>query len=185
MDEVCYISDKNKLPNNLTKRQYFYATDFISLLHFETKLSLSIEKVFQNIHFLPLFHYFQKWVRFVIFQVNADCLINQLKKIFTQAAYTPPLSQKHLRSPSQNPLETSTFIPFLLVSTVDEVCYIWHKYQPPNNLAKHQYFYTRDFIFLLHFKNNWRSPSQKFFDASTFCYFFTIFKSEWGLWYFR
>ena len=26
------------------------------------------------------------------------------------------------------------------------------KYQPPNSLAKHQYFYTRDFMSLLHFK---------------------------------
>ena len=32
-----------------------------------------------------------------------------------------------------------------------EVCYISNKYQPPSNLAKYQYFYTRDFVSLLHF----------------------------------
>ena len=34
---------------------------------------------------------------------------------------------------------------------MDEVWYISNKYQPPYNLAKHQYFYTRDSISLLHF----------------------------------
>ena len=44
------------------------------------------------------------------------------------------------------------FTPFLLVFTVDGVSYILNKYQPLKNLAKHQYFYTGDFILLLHFK---------------------------------
>ena len=66
--------------------------------------------------------------------------------------YTPPLLQiKMFCSLSQNLWETSTFT-FLVFLTVDEVCYILDKYQPPNNLAKHHYFYTRDFISLLHFK---------------------------------
>ena len=33
---------------------------------------------------------------------------------------------------------------FLLFFEVDQVWYISNKYQPPNNLAEHQYFYTRD-----------------------------------------
>ena len=44
------------------------------------------------------------------------------------------------------------FFIFLLVFTEDEVCQISKRYQPPNNLAKYQYFYTRDFIYLLHFE---------------------------------
>ena len=37
--------------------------------------------------------------------------------------------------------------------TVDEVCYIWNKYQPPYDLVQPQYFYARDFILsLLHFE---------------------------------
>ena len=60
VDEVCNISNKYKRPYNLAKYQYFYTKGFISLLHFETKLALSIVKVFQNIQFLPNFHYFQQ-----------------------------------------------------------------------------------------------------------------------------
>ena len=48
--------------------------------------------------------------------------------------------------------EAPTFYHLFLVFTVDEVCYISNKYQPPNNLVKHQYVYTREFIFLLHFE---------------------------------
>ena len=54
----------------------------------------------------------------------------------------------HRRIFQKHPLFT-TFLAFL---TVDEVCYISDKNQPPNNLAKYQYFYTRDFISLLHFE---------------------------------
>ena len=50
----------------------------------------------------------------------------------------------------------------------------------PNNLAKYQYFYTRDFISLRHLKK-WRSPWQTFFETSTFYHISTIFKSEWGM----
>ena len=44
--------------------------------------------VFWNIHFLPLFHYFQKW-GLLILQVNADFLINQLTKYFHTGHLTP------------------------------------------------------------------------------------------------
>ena len=44
------------------------------------------------------------------------------------------------------------FTTFLLVFAVDELCYISNKYQPPNNLAKYQYFGTRDFISRFHFE---------------------------------
>ena len=88
VDEVHYISNKYQAPYSLAKRQYFYKRDFISLLHFGKKMMLSIANVFPNIHFLPIFHYFWKWVRFLIFQINADFLINHLQNYF----YT-----KHLR----------------------------------------------------------------------------------------
>ena len=90
-------------------------------------------------------------MRFVIFQVNAYLPINQLKKYFYTKHLTLLLYFKkkicalHHRIVSKHPL----FIPFLLVLTV---CYISYKYQPPNNWAKHQYFYIRDFLSLLHFE---------------------------------
>ena len=37
---------------------------------------------------------------------------------------------------------------------MDEVCNISNKNQPPSNLAKYQYFYIREFVFLLHFEIN-------------------------------
>ena len=45
-------------------------------------LALSIANIIQNIHFSPHFHYFYQWVRFLIFQINTDFLINQLQKYF-------------------------------------------------------------------------------------------------------
>ena len=104
-------------------------------------------------------------------------------KIFLRKTpYTPPLfHRKNCALHSGNLLKTSTF--YHIFSSFDIVwgCYISYKYEPPNNLEKYQYFYTRDFVSLLHFEKNWRSPSPKFFETSTFYDFFTIFKSEWGL----
>ena len=71
-----------------------------------------------------------------------------INKMFLHTApYTPPLFQKKVRSPSQNLLKTFTFHPSLLIFTVVEVCNITNKNQSPSNLAKYQYFYTRDFIY--------------------------------------
>ena len=98
------------------KCQYFYKSEFISLLHFGEKLALSIANVFRDIHFLPLFHYFQKSVRFVIFQINVDFLTNHLQNYF----YT-----KHLRSSfiSEKKFSEKTFIfsTYQLVFTNDEL----------------------------------------------------------------
>ena len=51
---------------------------------------------------------------------------------------------------------------------MDEVRYISNKYQPPNNLAKYQYFYTRDFIFLLHFEKKIGALHRKDFSEHHF-----------------
>ena len=91
---------------------------------------------------------------FVIFQINTNLLINQLNKIFLhKTPYAPPSFQQktcalHCRCFQKYPLFTT----FLLVFTVNEVCYISNKYHPPNNLTKHQYFYRRDLIPLFHFE---------------------------------
>ena len=44
----------------------------------------------------------------------------------------------------KNKKRCSSQMLFLLFFEVDQVWYISNKYQPPNNLAEHQYFYTRD-----------------------------------------
>ena len=57
-NEMCNISNKYQPVINVAKYQYFYTRDFISFIHFDKKLTLSIANVFRNIHFLPHFHYF-------------------------------------------------------------------------------------------------------------------------------
>ena len=93
---------------------------------------------------------------FVILQVNADFLINQLTKYF----YTRQLN---------------FLLHFLLVLAVDEMSCISQKYQPPNNLAKHQYFYTRDFISLLHFGKKIGALHRKRFSKHPLFTTFSIF----------
>ena len=116
---------------------------------------------------------------FVIFHMNTDFLLNQLIKYFYKRNLTPLLYFKkicalHCRNSYKHPLFTT----LLLVLTVNEVCYISNKYQSPNNLEKHQYFYTRDFICLLHFEKSWHSPSQIFFKTSTFYLFSLVLKNR-------
>ena len=118
--------------------------------------------------------------------MNTDFLLNQLIKYFYKRNLTPLLYFKkicalHCRNSYKHPLFTT----LLLVLTVNEVCYISNKYQSPNNLEKHQYFYTRDFICLLHFEKSWHSPSQIFFKTSTFYLFFTSFEKQRTLPYFK
>ena len=69
-------------------------------------------------------------MRFVIFQIIADFLINQLAKYF----YTKHLT---LLLHFKNKIILTTF---LLVFKVDEVCNISNKNQPPSNSTKYQYF---------------------------------------------
>ena len=99
VDEVCYISNQYQAPNNLAKHQYFYTRDYIPPL-FRKKMAISTTKVFRNIYSLPLFHHFKNWARFVLFQVNTNFLINQLKNIFTQDTWHCSfMASKNLCSP--------------------------------------------------------------------------------------
>ena len=68
---------------------------------------------------------------------------------------------------------------------MDEVCYISNEYQPPNNLAKYQYFHTKNFLSLLHLEKKWHSPSWKFLETSTFYPMSTNFHSGWDVQYFK
>ena len=98
---------------------------------------------------------------FTIFKVNEVCNIsskcwlpNKLdnKTFLHKTTYTPPFFRT--KNCALNHIifwEHPLFTTFLLVFPVDELCYIWNKYHPPKNLAKHQCFYTRDFKSLLHF----------------------------------
>ena len=163
---MCNTSNKYQHPNNLAEYQHFYARDFISLLHFEKKVALSMANIFRNIQLLTL-------------QINTDFLINQLNFFFTQdTLHCSLIASKNLRSLLQKFSERSTI--FLPVFTVDEVCNISNKYRSAKNLLTHWYFYIRDFITLLlledslkiHLffftKSNLRSLSQRLLETFSF-----------------
>ena len=58
---------------------------------------------------------------------------------------------------------------------MDEVCYVSNKYQPPDKLAKDQYFYTRNFMFLLHFEKELGLPIEKSFSKDPLFTTFSVF----------
>ena len=134
----------------------------------EKKFALSIPQVFRIIHFL-------QHLSEVCNISNVGLNNKSANKIFLHnTPHTLPSFQKKLRSPSQNFLETLNFhhiFTSLHSYTVDEVCNISNKNQPPGNLAKLQYL--RYFISLIHIKEKWRSLSKMFF-----YHIFTIFNSE-------
>ena len=119
---------------------------------------------------------------FAIFQVNAGFLKNQLTKYF----YIRHLNPCYLKKKKKNCTlhrrifqKRQFFTTFLVFLTVDEVCYISNKNQPfSNNLAKRQYFYTRDFISLLHFERKLAlfiaKPFRKHPLFTTFSLFLTV-----------
>ena len=115
---------------------------------------------------------------FVIFQVNAGFLINQLTKYLYIRQLNPLYLIKNCALHCRIFQKRSFFTTFLVFLTVDEVCYISNKNQPPNNLAKRQYFYTRDFISLLHFKRKLAlfiaKPFRKHPLFTTFSLFLTV-----------
>ena len=94
----------------------------MSFLHFEKKkMALSIANSFQNIHFLPHFHYFYQWVRLVIFQINTDFLINQLQKYFyaiilQNTLHCSFIPTKRLCSRSQGFRQIDFLLHFCLIS---------------------------------------------------------------------
>ena len=137
MDEVCNTTNKNQPPSNSAKYEYFYTRgvnpSFISKKNWSSPShTFSETSTFYHI--------------FTILKVNEVC-----KRFLYKTLYTLPFFKKkalHHRTFQKHPLFTT----FLIIFTVDEVCYTSNKYQPPNNLAKYQYFYTRKFISFLHFE---------------------------------
>ena len=81
-------------------------------------------KIFRIIHLLPHFHYFQQYLKCVIFQINTDLLVYQLKKSFyAEILHSSLVSQKIALSI----VEVSRIIHFLLVFTVGELYHISNK----------------------------------------------------------
>ena len=98
------------------------------------------------------------------------------KNCFYTNTLHPPSFQKriydiHPRSFHKHQMFTT----FLLVFTVDEMCNISNKYQPPSNLAKYKYFCKRDVISLLHFEKKIGVLHRKRFSKHSLLSTFSIF----------
>ena len=107
---------------------------------FSTTFSTTFSTIFKNIKKL-------------IYQHRSQQLLTT-KFFLHKTPYTSPSFQIKIRVLRCRCFQNlPLFTTFLLLFIVDEVCDISSKYQPPNNLAKHQYFYTRGFLLLFHFQN--------------------------------
>ena len=120
---VCYISYKYQLPNNLGKYQYFYKRDFVSLLHFEKIGALHRQSFSKH----PLFTSFSLFLK-----VSEVCNISS--KCWLPNKFS--LSQKTLRSPSQNLFKTSTF--YHSFTSVDIGWGVFYFIQIPNIYQPYQ-----------------------------------------------
>ena len=151
------------LINQVTK--YFYTRHFTSLVYFKKIFCSPPQNLLETSTF---YHILTMFKVIEVCNISSNCwLLNiSANKIFLH---------KNLRSPSQILLEISFFFPFLLVLTVDKVCYISNKYQALNNLTKHQYIYTRDFISLFHFGKELAPSIAKFFQNIHFLPLFHYF----------
>ena len=117
----------------LTK--YFYTTHLTPLLYIKKSLRSPLKNLLETL--FP-----------TVFPVDEVCYISNkcwLPNKSANTLHSSSIFKKFLHLPWQNLLETSTFSTFLLVLTVDEVCYISNKYQPTHKLLKYQYFYPRHF----------------------------------------
>ena len=132
MDEVCYILNKYQ------QYQYFNTKDFMSRLHFEISLALSIAKIVLK-H--PLFITFSLFLT-----VNEVCNISNKYWLSNKSAIkiflhktpdtAPWFQQKICVVQCRNFWKHPLFNTFLLFFTVDEVCNISNKYAPPSKKPK-------------------------------------------------
>ena len=130
-----------------------FLTPYI-LPSFRKKRRSRSQKFFETSIFHYIFTIF-KWVKFAIFQVNAE----SANKIFLhKTTYIPPLFQTKIALSIGESLRNIHLLQVVLVFTMDEVCYISNKYLIPNNLAKHQYFYVRDLKPFLHLRKKLALP---------------------------
>ena len=74
------FSNRSELPNRSAKYLLFYTKVLSYVLHFQEKLVLPIGEVPGYIRFLPLFHWFWKWIRCLMLEINTSFLISLQKK---------------------------------------------------------------------------------------------------------
>ena len=101
----------------------------------------------------PYSKYIIVYIVYIIVYISTFLSNYWPQKHFYTRYLTPPLFHKQCcalqpRRFYKHPLFTS----FLIVFTVDEVCFISYKYQPPNNSANINIFTQETFISLLHFE---------------------------------
>ena len=122
-------------------------------------------------------------MRFVILQINADFLINQLTKYFYIRHLTPLLNfKKKLTFSVTESFRNIHFLPHInkfsqwirctIFQINTDLLVIFQKF----NIFTHETLYLS--IILKKEKKKWPSPSPTFFQTSTFYNIFTLFNSE-------
>ena len=170
--KVTYIQLQNHEQKWKPLLRYDYFVDsMLLILRYEILLSTKFSTTFSSI-FSTIFENVKK----LVYQYLKQLLTAQLH--FHKIQYTSSFQKRlalHRRCFQKHPLFTT----FLLVFTVDEVCNISNKYQPPNNFSK---------ISILLHKRLYIPPSlrnkvgvflcKRFFKISTFYHIFTIINVE-------
>ena len=147
------------------------------------KLALSIANIFRNIYFLTHFNYFWQWVRFLIFQINTDFLINQLTNYFLRKTpYNIPSFLKKVLFSIAETLRNIHFLTHFYYFSKWMRCAL---FQINTNLLliylNIKIFTENTWHLFLISKRNWRFPSLASFESFTFYHIFTFFNSAWDL----
>ena len=105
---VIFQINTDFLINQLKK--HFYRRNFTPFFYFK-KIVLRISESFRSICFLPHFYWFSYLVRYAIFKVNTNLLINQqiINNISRGNLFPFFILKKKCCSPSQRSFETSNF----------------------------------------------------------------------------
>ena len=143
------------------------------------KISTLHRKGFSKHPLFTTFSLFEEWVKFVIFQINADFLMNQSTKYFYTKhltlllhaikkfalSITKSFKNIHFLTDFYNFSQWMSCAIFQINTNLQVIC-------QNINTFTYETLYT-SFIS----KKNWRFPSQMLFETSTFYHIFTISKS--------
>ena len=145
---------------------FVYMTQKNEIL-FSTRFSTTFSTIFSTM--------FEN-IKRIVYQYLFEQLLTT-KVFLHKTLYTPSFQIKvrvlHRRCFQNHPLFTT----FVLVFTAAEV--IFHINTNLLILQRNVNIFTQETLYpSINSEKNWRSPSQTFFETSTFCHFFTIFKSE-------
>ena len=137
-------------------------------------------------------------MRFLIFQINTDFLIDQLEKYFYTRHLTLLLhSKKTFLLSIPDVFWKINFLPHFNLLSQRMRCAIFQINTDLLKIYEHINIFTQEALTLLHLeaslkihlsffpKSSWRSLARRFLEAAIFYHMFTGFGSGWGVQYFN